>query len=135
MKLLLDTHYLLWMFLDTSKIPKNIQESLTSMKNEIYYSQVSLWEISIKYSLGKLFLNGITPERLYEEIEGSFLRCKLLDNRELISSYHLPREHKDPFDRIIIWQAIKEDMVLLSADSKMDAYKRYGLKLYPYKED
>ena len=117
MKLLLDTHYLLWMFLDTSNISKNIQESLISVKNEIYYSQASLWEISIKYSLGKLFLNGITPERLYREIENSFLLCKKLDNKELVSSYLLPREHKDPFDRIIIWRAIKGDMALLSTDN------------------
>jgi PIN domain nuclease of toxin-antitoxin system len=123
------------MFLDTSKISKDIQGLLVSVKNEIYYSQASLWEISIKYSLGKLFLNGITPERLYGEIGDSFLLCKKLDNNELVSSYNLPREHKDPFDRIIIWQAIRGDMVLLSVDTKMDAYERYGLKLYPYKND
>ncbi len=95
------------MFLDTSKISKDIQGLLVSVKNEIYYSQASLWEISIKYSLGKLFLNGITPERLYGEIGDSFLLCKKLDNNELVSYYNLPREHKDPFDRIIIWQAIR----------------------------
>lgn len=58
MKVLIDTHYLLWMFMDTSKISKKVKV-LTSVDNEIYYSQVSLWEISIKYSIGKLHLNGI----------------------------------------------------------------------------
>ena len=130
MKLLIDTHYLLWMFLDTDKIPDKVKIALTSDNNEIYYSQVSLWEISIKYSLGKLSLNGITPEEFYEEVNRSFLVCKTLENQVLISSYHLPKVHKDPFDRIIIWQAIKGKIPLLSVDAKMAAYEEYGLKLF-----
>lgn len=130
MKLLVDTHYLLWMFIDTSKISDKAKEALLSVDNEIYYSQASLWEISIKYSIGKLALNGVTPEEFFQEIENSFLICKPLKNEELISSYNLPREHKDPFDRIIIWQAIKNEMVLLSVDSKMDSYVNYGLVMF-----
>lgn len=75
-------------------------------------------------------MNGITPEELYHEIEDSFLLCEKLENETLISSYHLPREHKDPFDRMIIWQAIANDMTFLSVDSKMDQYVEYGLKLF-----
>lgn len=130
MKLLVDTHYLLWMFLDTAKISDRVKEALISEENEIYYSQASLWEISIKYSIGKLFLNGITPEEFYQEIEDSFLVCKKLESQDLISSYHLPREHKDPFDRMIIWQAIKGEMTLLSVDARMNDYLEYGLKLF-----
>lgn len=110
MKILVDAHYLLWMFMDMAKISEKAKIALTSTDNEIYYSQASLWEISIKYSIGKLCLNGIMPEELYSEIESSFLLCKTLENRDLISSYHLPREHKDPFDRMIIWQAILDKM-------------------------
>lgn len=127
MKLLVDTHYLLWMFMDTSKISDKAKEALLSVDNEIFYSQASLWEISIKYSIGKLTLNGIIPEEFFQEIENSFLICKPLENEELISSYNLPKEHKDPFDRIIIWQAIRNGMTLLSVDSKMDNYVDYGL--------
>ncbi|MCM1090810.1 MAG: type II toxin-antitoxin system VapC family toxin [Butyrivibrio sp.] len=132
MKLLIDTHYLLWMFMDTAKISGKVKTALTSADNEVYYSQASLWEISIKYSIGKLFLNGITPEELYTEIENSFLICKMLKNQDLISSYHLPREHKDPFDRMIIWQAIAGKMTLLSVDAKMNRYVESGLKLFDY---
>lgn len=107
-----------------------IKETLTYADNEIYYSQASLWEISIKYSIGKLYLNGVTPEELYNEIENSFLLCRALENQDLISSYRLPREHKDPFDRMIIWQAIKDDMTFISVDSKMDKYVEDGLKLF-----
>lgn len=130
MKLLIDTHYLLWLFMDTTKLSDEVKEALISDKNEIYYSQVSLWEIAIKYSIGKLSLNGITPEELYDEIENSFLLYKTMDNQELISSYRLPKEHKDPFDRMIIWQAVTSEMTLLSVDSKMNAYEEYGLKLF-----
>lgn len=135
MKLLIDTHYLLWMFMDTAKISKKVQEALTSADNEIYYSQASLWEISIKYAIGKLYLNGITPEELYHEIENSFLVCRSLDNQDLISSYRLPREHKDPFDRMLIWQAIRNDMKFLSVDTKMDKYVEYGLELFQDKRE
>ena len=130
MKLLIDTHYLLWMLFDTAKISDRVKDALTSEDNDIYYSQASLWEISIKYSIGKLFLNGITPEEFYQELSNSFLICRRLENKELISSHFLPREHKDPFDRMIIWQAIKSDMMLLSVDAKMNLYKEYGLKLF-----
>lgn len=132
MKLLIDTHYLLWMFMDTDKISEKVKKALISDDNEIYYSQVSLWEISIKYSIGKLFLNGVAPEELYREIENSFLLCKTLESKILISSYRLPREHKDPFDRMIIWQSILGEMTLLSVDTKMDKYAEYGLKLFKY---
>lgn len=118
--------------MDTTKISDKVKEILMSTDHEIYYSQISLWEIAVKYSIGKLFLNGVTPEELYQEIQQSFLLCKKLENNILISSYCLPREHKAPFDRMIIWQAIKGDMTLLSVDEKMSNYARYGLKLFEY---
>lgn len=79
-------------------------------------------------------MDGITPEELYQEIEKSFLLCAKLKNQALISSYHLPREHKDPFDRMIIWQAISEGMTLLSVDEKMSNYMGHGLKLFGVEE-
>jgi PIN domain nuclease of toxin-antitoxin system len=129
MKILLDTHYLLWSFIDTSKIEKNIFAKLLLEENEVYYSQISLWEISIKYSLGKLLIRGMNPEEFYSEVENSFLKCRGIKNEELVSFYKLPIEHKDPFDRVLIWQCIQSDYYLLSVDSEMVNYKKYGLKL------
>jgi len=129
MKILLDTHYLLWSFIDTSKIKKEVLEKLLSDENEIYYSQASLWEISIKYNLGKLVLNGMNPEEFYNEVNNSYYKCRVLENDELITFYKLPIEHKDPFDRIIIWQAIKSDYLFLSVDKKLEKYEKYGLKM------
>ena len=129
MKVLLDTHFLIWLFTDTTKIESEIFEILKNPKNEIYYSQASIWEISIKYSLKKLELSGGTPEKLYKEIMHSFLKCKFFDNNELSTFYKLPKEHKDPFDRIMVWQAINSQMYFLTRDGKASAYEKYGLKI------
>lgn len=129
MNILLDTHYLLWAFLDLDKIKPSLYDALLNKDNEVYYSQASLWEISIKYNLGKLVLTGVTPEELYGEIEGSFLTCKKLTNDELISFYKLPIEHRDPFDRLMVWQCIKSDLVFASVDREIGKYKKYGLKM------
>lgn len=129
MKILLDTHYLLWSFMDTSKIHKRIYSQLLSEKNEVFYSQASLWEISIKHKLGKMVLEGIDPEGLYQEIKNSYLKCRVLENEELITFYRLPIEHRDPFDRIMIWQAIRSEYHFLSRDGRMVDYTKYGLKV------
>lgn len=129
MKILLDTHYLLWAFVDTSKISQAVYNKLLADENEVFYSQASLWEISIKFNMGKLSLKGMTPEEFYKEIENSFLKCRTFKNDELITFYTLPIEHKDPFDRIMIWQAIKSDYYFLSVDAQITKYKKYGLKL------
>ena len=128
MKILLDTHYLLWAFIDTSKISPSVYPKLLADENDVFYSQASLWEIAIKYNMGKLSLKGMKPEAFYEEVENSFLKCRPLKNDELISFYKLPIKHKDPFDRIMICQSIKSDYYFLSVDSQVAKYKKYGLK-------
>ena len=128
MKILLDTHYLLWAFIDTSKISPSVYPKLLADENDVFYSQASLWEIAIKYNMGKLSLKGMKPEAFYEEVENSFLKCRPLKNDELISFYKLPIKHKDPFDRIMICQPIKSDYYFLSVDSQVAKYKKYGLK-------
>ena len=129
MKILLDTHYLLWAFIDTSKISQSVYHKLLADENEVFYSQASLWEISIKFNMGKLSLKGMKPEECYEEVANSFLKCRAFSNDELITFYKLPIEHKDPFDRIMIWQSIKSDYYFLSVDRQITKYERYGLKI------
>jgi len=128
MKILIDTHYLLWSFIETRKIRKEILDLLLSIENQIYYSQASLWEISIKFNLGKLEIKGMNPEEFFAEVEDGYFKCLKLENEDLISFYRLPIEHRDPFDRIMIWQAIKSDFVYLSSDQKTEEYKKHGLK-------
>ena len=129
MNYLVDTHILLWSFLAANRLSEKTKTILLDENNMIYYSPVSLWEISIKYGLKKLNLNGGTPDDFYKEINNSFYLCKRLDDVGLITSYKLPMYHKDPFDRFLIWEAIRNDFVLISVDDNMVLYKKEGLKV------
>ncbi|GHU35084.1 twitching motility protein PilT [Spirochaetia bacterium] len=108
---------------------ENVKNILLDEENEIYYSPINLWEISIKFSLKKLDLKGLTPEEFYEELDNSFYLCKNMDNNDIISNYHLPLLHKDPFDRFLIWEAIQNDFMFITVDESMDEYKKIGLKI------
>ncbi|UOP07549.1 type II toxin-antitoxin system VapC family toxin [Alysiella crassa] len=121
MKYLLDTHILLWAASDSPKLNLAIRQILENKNNELYFSVVNIWEIAIKKSIGKLHL----------PIPTSAFRRLLLENgyRELaITGTHamatetLPFIHNDPFDRMLIAQAQQEGLLLLSADSKVQAY-------------
>ena len=129
MSYLLDTQHLLWLFIEPEKITKQRIKLLLDENNKIYFSQVSLWEISIKYKLGKLKLGGGSPKDFYNVVENTFLDCLHLENNVLISSYQLPMIHKDPFDRLLIWQAIQNNLVFITSDSSISGYKKYNLKL------
>jgi PIN domain nuclease of toxin-antitoxin system len=129
MNCIVDTHILIWSFTDPEKLSAKHRNILVNNDHTIYYSQFSLWEISIKYTLGKIGLNKNTPEQFYKELASSYYICKQIENEELVSFYRLPIEHKDPFDRAIIWQAINSDLHLLSVDNKLDGYRKHGLKV------
>jgi len=129
MNYLADTHILLWSFLETAKLSEKIKSILLDEDNVIYYSPISLWEISIKYGLKKLALKGGTPDDFFNELNNSYYHCKAIDNIELITNYKLPIHHKDPFDRFLIWEAIRNDFILMSVDENMDLYKKDGLKI------
>ena len=128
MNYLVDTHILLWSFFETKKLSDKVKSILLDENNAIYYSPISLWEISIKYGLKKLFLNGGTPDDFFSELNNSFYHCKALHSADLITNYQLPIRHKDPFDRFLIWEAVRNDFVLISADKNMELYKKDGLK-------
>jgi PIN domain nuclease of toxin-antitoxin system len=129
MNYLVDTRVLLWSFFKPEKLTENTRLILLNEDNSIYYSPISLWEISIKYRLRKLRLNGLKPEEFFDELENSYFVCKEIDNAAIITNYKLPIYHKDPFDRFLIWESIKNDFVLLSADSTLVYYKKAGLKV------
>ena len=129
MNYLVDTHILLWAFSQTDKLSNKIKSTLLDENNRIYYSPISLWEITIKYGLKKLFLNGGTPDDFFAELNNSYFYCKNINLVNLISNYKLPMHHRDPFDRFLIWEAIRSDFILISEDEKMELYKKEGLKI------
>jgi PIN domain nuclease of toxin-antitoxin system len=128
LKYILDTHILLWSFFETKRLSEKVKTILLDEENEIYYSPINLWEISIKYALKKLDLQGFTPEEFYAEIADSYYLCKNIDNNDIISNYNLPLLHKDPFDRFLIWEALRNDFILLTVDGSIEEYKQFGLK-------
>jgi PIN domain nuclease of toxin-antitoxin system len=83
----------------------------------------------LKYALGKLELTGITPDNLPEYASELDISKLELSVKEASSFYKLPKKHKDPFDRCIIWQAINRGFTLISKDRTFDDYKEFGLKL------
>ena len=129
MNYLVDTHILLWSFIEPGKLTKNIKAILLNEDNDIYYSPINLWEISIKYGLKKLNLSGLTPEEFYEEVENSYYICKRINNINIITNYKLPIYHRDPFDRFLIWESIRDNFILLSVDDTLTQYKKDGLKI------
>lgn len=121
MRLLLDTHLLLWTAGKSHMLSKEAVELIAAPDNEIAYSVVGLWEIAIKNRLGRSDFSVDLP----------LLRRRLLDNgyRELsvvgehaIALEAVPLHHRDPFDRILIVQAMVEGMTLLTVDAALASY-------------
>jgi PIN domain nuclease of toxin-antitoxin system len=129
MTYLADTHVLLWSFLAPENLSSNVRTILFDEENTIFYSPVSLWEITIKYSIKKLNLNGGTPEDFYQELYNSYYIRKEIDDMDIVTLDHLPIQHKDPFDRFLIWEAIRNNFSLLTVDDTISQYTQYGLKI------
>ncbi len=127
---LIDTHIFLWLIFDPDKIDSTKLEILKNKKNKIYIASISFWEISLKYNLGKLELNGIEPNELPNISKKMGIEVLEVDKNTMASFYKLPQvsNHKDPFDRIIIWKCINDNIILISQDRKISQYKDNGLK-------
>lgn len=121
MKYLLDTHILLWAANNDPKLSRAARDILNDENNELFFSVVSIWEIAIKKSIGKLHLPiGIAAfRRLLLENGYSELH---INGHHAMATEMLPFLHSDPFDRMLIAQAQQEGLLLVSADSKVHAY-------------
>ena len=115
---------------DDEKLSKNAKDAIRTLVNDIYVSTITYWEIALKYSLGKLELEGVTPDELPQHARRIDIETLTISEEEASTFYKLPRMlHKDPFDRLIIWQAIMRNLTLLSKDRNMLDYQRFGLKI------
>ena len=112
------------------KLGRKARAALSTPGNEIFVSAVTFWELSLKQSLGKLILEGISSEELPEAAEEAGFILLPLDPRHAAEYHRLPKlGHKDPFDRMLVWQAIRTGATLLSKDPEIKAYSDHGLKL------
>ena len=129
MNLLLDTHVFLWSLFTPDKLSKRVIREVKSPSNDVAVSVVTFWEISLKYALGKLELIGVKPEELPRFADQMDLEILQIAAAEASSFHRLPRiSHKDPFDRVIIWQAIQRKMTLISKDRDFKSYRDFGLR-------
>jgi PIN domain nuclease of toxin-antitoxin system len=128
---LLDTHYVLWSLFDPGKIPESARQILENETDTKLISAVSLWEISLKYTLGKLDLGGTDPSEILDTIIEAGFEVAELESRLLATCHNLPRkaDHRDPFDRLLIWQAISSRYTLLTQDRNIEQYRADGLRL------
>ena len=131
MRFLLDTHSFLWAVFDPAKLSRSARSAIKDPANDVFVSVITFWEVSLKYGLGKIDLEGIGPEDLPRIAEEMGLEILYITSNEAATFHKLPRlAHRDPFDRLLIWQAIQQKMTLISRDRSFKEYKEYGLKIY-----
>lgn len=121
MKLLLDTHTFIWWDSNPSRLSQNALALLTNRNNLRLLSLVSIWEMQIKYQLGKLTLNK-TLEEIITIQKNNFIEILPMTVEHILALDSLPIYHKDPFDRLLIAQAKMENAILISCDSVFTHY-------------
>lgn len=119
MKLLLDTHILLWSAED--KLPTSAAHYLLDESNELYFSPVNIWEIAIKNGLKRADFN-VELYALYSGLLNNGYEELHITSRHTLAVADLPDIHKDPFDRVLIAQAMVEGMKLVTSDSRIAQY-------------
>ena len=122
MRLLLDTCTFLWAVRDPSKLSAEAAALFQSPGNEVFLSVVSVWEISVKYQLGRLPLADPPHIYLPRERARHGIEPLQLEERSVLELRRLPALHQDPFDRMLISQAVAENLVLLTPDELIHQY-------------
>ncbi|HIY66667.1 MAG TPA: type II toxin-antitoxin system VapC family toxin [Candidatus Agrococcus pullicola] len=124
MRLLLDTHVYLWVRADSDRLPLRFREAIADPRNMKFISSLSTAEIAVKRAVGKLDFDGPMHRPLvelgFDELSFSHEHARVLDS--------LPLKHRDPFDRMLIAQAIAEGLTLVTVDAK---FSQYDVSLLP----
>lgn len=119
MKILLDTHILLWWMADDRRLPRPARLAIEDPANRVFVSIASLWETAIKFSLKRVVAD---PEALREAAERDGFSLLPIEARHCSAVARLPHHHSDPFDRLLVAQALVEPMRLLTHDSQLARY-------------
>ncbi len=118
MRLLLDTHTLLWWLSDNETLRDEARSAIAAEGNSVFVSAASAWEISIKRSRGKLD----APTDLEEQVTRNRFEPLPINISHAHTAGSLPRHHDDPFDRMLIAQAQAEELTLVTRDTRFDLY-------------
>lgn len=125
MNVLLDSHSLIWALLKDPRLSPRARHAFSPGGDRLHLSIVSLWELSIKITIGKLRTIGSSITYFRDECREHGIEILPLKFDHIVRLESLPLHHRDPFDRLLIAQAIEEDLTLLTADE--------GLRRYPVK--
>ena len=128
MRILLDTHVFLWWTIDDPQLRAEWRLALESPENAVFLSSASVWEIVIKQGLGRIRLPDDPAEWLRTYLTRYGLLPLAIEHDHALAVRNLPPKHKDPFDRILIAQAVCEGMTLASADQ---AVRQYDVRVLP----
>lgn len=124
MQLLLDTHALIWWLSNDSTLSVEVRNAIANPDNIVFVSAASAWEIAIKKSLGKLQ----APDDLKIQIEEKKFTPLAISIDHALIVEKLPLHHQDPFDRILISQAVSENLIIITRDRKFEAYEVKTIK-------
>ena len=122
MKLLLDSHVLIWWSSSSEKLSKNVYDLIDDTNNTLLFSIASVWEMQIKLQLGKLNLNSNLPDLIDNQKRVNNLQILPIELNHIYALNNLPSHHKDPFDRLLIAQAIVEQIAIVSIDEVFNNY-------------
>jgi len=130
MTYLLDTHTLIWAVTDPEKLSETAATIIRDADSEIVVSAVTFWEISLKHSIGKLILDGYVPTDFVDAARDADFQLLDLNSLTAVSYHQLSvTYHRDPFDRMLIWQAIQNRYCLISKDQTVTKYRTEGLSV------
>jgi PIN domain nuclease of toxin-antitoxin system len=122
MKLLLDTHIFLWFISGDTNLPVYMRDAIADPNNDVYLSAVSLWEIIIKYQIGKLPLPQPPESYIPAARQSHRIESLPVDEASVIQLANLPPIHRDPFDRVLICQTLEHGMTLVTVDNNIQKY-------------
>jgi PIN domain nuclease of toxin-antitoxin system len=126
LRILVDTHTFLWALQNDRRLSAKARQILCSDEHELVFSLVSLWEIAVKIKIGKLNAVGSSVGYIREEMKAYGMELLPVRYEHILQMEQLPLYHSDPFDRLLIAQAIAEFMPILTHDSE---FPRYPVKL------
>ena len=122
MRVLVDTHTFLWALLQDHRLSATAKQVLTSREHELYFSLVSLWEIAIKMKIGKLNTVGSSVTYLRDEMVEYNMELLPIRYEHILQLERLPLHHAEPFDRLLIAQAVADSLPILTHDEKFPLY-------------
>lgn len=122
MRILLDTHIFLWFISGDTQLSTDVRDAIREPDNEVYLSAVSVWEVIVKYQLGKLPLPEHPETYLPKQRDLHQIASLSLDENSVVQLAELPPLHRDPFDRMLICQALQNDLTIATVDSAVRAY-------------